>query len=245
MDDIRKMYFSQTALRTYLGCPYRFKNRYIDGLYWRFDSGGAKRGSEFHLDMKRHFLGLPTSGQNEELVSAAAAFLPIEKGKEYMPEFTLRYIAGDIRLTARYDLLVVGEDVKIYDWKMESARPDPLKLKGDIQTRLYLYVLAAAGEKIKESIQPSDISITYFNPLHPSSPVRIGYDSSRFHRDGIYLSGLINRIIKDTQYKPTDDKRKCAYCEYNRLCNGESVSFEKIEDADMDLAWDDIEEISF
>lgn len=245
MEDIKEMYFSQTALRTYLGCPYRFKNRYIDGLYWRFDSDGAKQGSEFHLDMKRHFLGLPLSGKNDELVLRALSFLPIESGKQYLPEYTIRYADGAMRLTVRYDLLVTGEKMEIYDWKTEAARLDAVRLKEDIQTRLYLYVLAAAGKKIKEDIQPSDISITYFNPRHPASPVRIDYDSYRFHQDEVYISGLISRILKDTQFKPTDDKRKCKFCEYNRLCNGRPVSIEDIEGQALDLSWDDIEEISF
>ncbi|MDI6601204.1 MAG: PD-(D/E)XK nuclease family protein [Thermoanaerobacteraceae bacterium] len=245
MEDIKRMYFSQTTLKTYLSCPYRFKNRYIDGLYWRFDSPSAKEGSEFHLDMRRHFLGLPLSGKNMDLVSAAISFLPIEPGKEYLPEYTIRYNNGEMRLTVRYDLIIIGETVEIYDWKAEAARPNAEKLRDDIQTRLYLYTMAAAGKTIKEDIRPSDISITYFNPSYPSSPVRIDYDSYRFEKDEIKISGLVSQILKDTEFKPTDDRRKCAYCEYNRLCNGKPVSLDSIDDQDFELSWDDIEEISF
>ncbi|TZE82163.1 PD-(D/E)XK nuclease family protein [Calorimonas adulescens] len=245
MEDIKRMYFSQTALRTYMSCPLKFKNRYIEGLYWNFDSPAAREGREFHLDAKRHFLNLPLSGHNGDLIATMADFVPVESGKEYLPEFSLRHNNGNIKIMAKYDLVVVGETVEIYDWKTESARPNAEKLRDDIQTRLYLYTMAAAGKTIKEDIRPSDISITYFNPSYPSSPVRIDYDSYRFEKDEIKISGLVSQILKDTEFKPTDDRRKCAYCEYNRLCNGKPVSLDSVDDQDFELSWDDIEEISF
>ena len=245
MDDIKEMYFSQTALRTYLSCPYRFKKRYIDGLYWRYESDSIQLGSEFHLDMKRHFLGLPLSGKNSNLVSAATMFLPMEAGKKYLPEYTLRYNDNSVKITVRYDLLVIGDTIEIYDWKVGKSKLNASKLATDIQTQLYLYTMASAGQIIKKDMEPADISITYFNPFHPSSPVHIDYDSYKLDKNRIYISGLVSRILKDSEYALTTDKRKCIHCEYNRLCNGKSVSARSINGQDSDLSWDDIEEISF
>ncbi len=245
MEDLKEMYFSQTALKTYLDCPYKFRNRYIDGLYWKYESEGIRRGSEFHLDMKRHYLGLAPSGANKDMVSQAVNFLPIEDGKQYLPEYTIKYNDNTVKLTVRYDLLVIGDNIEIYDWKTQKSKLSASKLKTDMQTRLYLYTMAAAGKKIKQDIRPSDISITYFDPSHPSSPVRIDYDPSRFEKDGIYISGLISRILTDGEFAPTEDRKKCAYCEYNRLCNGRPVSIESINGLGTGLSWDDVEEISF
>jgi len=228
--------FTQTALRTYLECPYRFRLRYLEGVPWPAlppgPSGEAalERGQRFHELARQHFLGLDVAGQagaaGAEIARWWAGLLAVPpdlaRYPQRYPEAGLSIPLGEFRLAARYDLLAVGDDAAIVvDWKTGRALPPAAVLAEDIQTRVYLYVLAEGGAAYcaGRPFAPGALGIVYWHPEGPRQ-VHLPYDHDRHRADRALLELLVAEVAgrPAEEMLPTRDAAACGRCAHAPLC---------------------------
>ncbi len=253
MENLNNMWFSQASLSAWLKCPLKFKYRYIDGLYWPLPSGKAlqnlETGRKFHLLAQAHFSGrtpqLPPKEDPElgSWLKQLQKWLPMEEGREYLSEYELRVQNDDLRLLAKYDLIVCGGDeVVVYDWKT-NVKPPAKHLLSSPQTRLYLYLLCSVPQQV--AVKQHQAVMKYWNPRHPDQPLTIQYSEKQWQEDGKWLRELIDNIRSGTVFPATTDEKQCRYCEYRPVCQGRGLEDESELDLDLDsVDWDEIEEIS-
>lgn len=228
--------FTQTALRTYQECPYRFRLRYIEQIPWpAFPAApeveaALERGRRFHELARQRFLGLEVGEQaaagGEELArwwAALEASPPaLEDYPHRFPEAGLSIPFGRYRLGARYDLLAVGEDSAcVVDWKTGRPLPSEQVLAQGLQTRVYLFVLAEGGAAYHQGrpLPPERLSLIYWHPAGPTS-VRLAYNPERREEDRGFLADLVSRIsaCPVEEMLPSPDEAACRGCAYAPLC---------------------------
>ncbi len=228
--------FTQTALRTYQECPYRFRLRYIERIPWLAfpaapePEAAVEQGRRFHELARQRFLGLEvgeqTASGGEELArwwAALEASPPALEGYPLrFPEAGLSIPLGPYRLGARYDLLAVGKDTAcIVDWKTGRPLPPEEVLVRDLQTRVYLFVLAEGGSAYHRGrpLPPERLHLIYWHPVGPTS-VRLAYSPERREEDREVLTDLVARIsacpVEEMLSSP--DKAVCRGCAYAALC---------------------------
>jgi hypothetical protein len=242
--------FTQTALRAYLECPHRFRLRYIEGVPWSAlppdpeAEAAVERGRHFHELARQHFLGLDVAAQAAALGEQVASWWKVlyntppdlASYPQRFPEAGLSIPIGDYRLAARYDLLAVGEDqALIVDWKtgVNLSRP---ALVGDIQTCVYLYVLAVGGATYHggRPLPAKGLALLYWHPRGPQQ-VHLSYSSAQQAADATRLAALVDEIAahRPEDLGPTTDEAICARCAYNALCgkgHGSTAAWEGEEE---------------
>jgi hypothetical protein len=228
--------FTQTALRSYLECPYRFRLRYIEQVVsppLHFDPEAAtalESGRRFHELARQHFLGLEVTALVDAAGTEVARWWKAleQRPPDLMsyphrfPEAGLSIPLGRYRLSARYDLLAVRDDAALMvDWKTGRLLPGHDRLRGDIQTRVYLYVLAEGNAAYHEgeTLPPDSLELMYWHPLL-SKPVVFGYDAVRRDADAAYLGALIAEIASQSpeEMHPVEEDEVCGRCSYGPLC---------------------------
>lgn len=270
--------FSQSNLKDYLDCPYRFYLRYILGTKWpallvddalEFEQHG-QAGARFHRLIQQYLLGIPEPRLNEiaesdlnpDFLQWWEHFLdfvpPHLQGIRY-PEMTLSTKLGEYRLVAKYDLiLILDEKLLIFDWKTSRNPPKKTWLLDRVQTRLYRMILTQSGGNLssKGSINPEDIIMNYWFTANPSILVSLPYSKKAFQEDVTFFREVIQEILdrKEENFYRTEDLKKCRYCVYRSHCDrgieaGDLESFESFEmdeeDFELDLDFDEIQEIKF
>lgn len=168
------MRLSQSNLKLLATCPRKFQHLYLDQFAVPMSLDQVERmaaGSQFHLLMQQHSLGLPITALLEADPQLKMWFETFERERSQILRLDeneqvlwqqsehLRTIAKrDHVLTVVYDWVMLGATQgQIIDWK---TYPKPLKsdrLAQDWQTRLYLYVLAETT-----NIVPEQLVMTYW-----------------------------------------------------------------------------------
>lgn len=270
--------FSQSNLKDYLDCPYRFYLRYILGTKWpallvddalEFEQHG-QAGARFHRLIQQYLLGIPEprlneiaeSDPNPDFLQWWEHFLdfvpPHLQGIRY-PEMTLSTKLGENRLVAKYDLILIqDEKLLIFDWKTSRNPPKKTWLLDRVQTRLYRMILTQSGGSLssKGNINPEDIIMNYWFTANPSILVSLPYSKKAFQEDVTFFREVIQEILdrKEENFYRTEDLKKCRYCVYRSHCDrgieaGDLESFESFEmdeeDFELDLDFDEIQEIKF
>lgn len=266
--NIEDIYFSQLALVTYQSCQLKFRRRYLEGLFWpgnwALDPEQRElvdRGRLFHLLAQRYYSGLEAVGGAGQVprtvlswfekLRSMRPFVP-EEGV-FLPEYELRLCTERMKLLAKYDLVYITPDGRavIYDWKTGPSKPKASYWKRHLQTTVYRYLLCAAGSAYspRGEFRPEDISIIYWNPQHPGVIEPVGYSEKEFKRDGRRLKELIEEIVNKSfeEFLPTGDQKRCGFCEYMPICHGQRAGQVELEeeDLDIDIDWEDIDEIRF
>jgi len=264
--------FSQQSLQTYVDCARRFQLRYVLGQRWPAPQSEPlheyeamlERGSQFHLLVQRHLLGIPPeqlTPADPDLAAWWDAYLrtppPDLPEAARMPEVQMSIPVGDQRLLARYDLLAIdpGQRAVIVDWKTAHVRPDRAELANRLQSHVYPYVLVEAGAYLFGGpVHPDQVSLVYWFAQDPNRPEVFQYSAARHAEDAAYLSDLIAEIVArdPTQvWELTLEESRCQYCIYRSLCN-RGVTAGPLESADLDepgfdfdFDLDEIEEIAF
>ena len=258
--------FSQHSLGTFARCQRRFLLKYVDRQPWPMpeDQDPAAyeahlaRGRVFHQWMVRQQMGLPMEAIALECGDAdllkwwrAAQAFPWAALPHGLREAELPVVVplGPFRLYARYDLLALdpeGEAV-IVDWKTLETRPSPRTLRERMQTRIYLYTLAAAGHVLTggQPIRPSQASMFYWFANYPDEPATVPYGDDAYLSDAEGLPALAETIasLAPDEFAQTDDERLCARCNYRSLCHGRgeaaaSATTEGWLDEDLDASLD-------
>ena len=288
----RGFVFSQSSLQDFVDCQRRFQLRYIQQRAWpAVEAEPAmdnelfmQRGSQFHHMAHQYWLGVPAENiashvEGDEILSRwwgnfadLSGFAKHSEGNEEKnltglnyPEISLSAPIGDLRIMAKYDLLVIqtlrvstedlehddtsgnpkGLDATIYDWKTSRKQPNREWLIHRLQTRVYPYLLAQASAQLNggEHFKPEQIEMIYWYTDFPDQPARFPYSQPQFDEDEAYLTGLIAEIksIGEADAPLTEDERRCRFCVYRSLCirGVEAGPLEEIEgDFDADKGFD-------
>ena len=231
------MILSRYKLSAFLACQRRFQLRYVDPLPWpappqatQVDEALA-HGEQFHRLLERHFLGWPTDAAAlpDPLRSwwqTWQAQPPAIPPGQSLPEFRLTVPIGQHLLLGRFDLLILGENsAHIYDWKTEQRPRRASALRHDLQTRLYLALVAEGANAIRPHlppIPPEQIHLTYWFVTDPLASVTFSYSQAEHERNWAELNGVVAQI--ETQMAITEpwpltpDLRECQYCAYQLFC---------------------------
>ena len=266
MNNLDKLYFSQLSLTVYDNCPLKFRRRYLDGLYWPADWSGnisqkqmVEKGRKFHLLAQRYYErgeNIDTNYISEELRGWFAElknFRPYNNTDKFSPEHELRVNKDNIKLVAKYDLLYIdkeNENLIIYDWKTNNKKFDNKKLKENLQTRVYLYILAEAGSfyYLEDESSFDKMSIIYWNPRYPKQSVKINYNQEKFAADKRFLKNKIKEIrnLNYEDFKKTSNEKICKFCEYRPICFGKKAKEVEVEkdDINLEIDWDNIDPMS-
>lgn len=230
--------FSQSSLQDYFDCPRRFELRYIDKLNWPAEEAEPalenerrqQEGQFFHRLAQQFLLGLPADRLARLAASPGLARWwdnfqtsfpnPKELG-DLHAETTLSAPLGSHRLIAKFDLIAVrGDKATIYDWKTYHKRPKNEWMAIRMQTRVYRYLLAAAGGHLNggQAIRPESIEMIYWFADFPSEPAIFHYDESQFQRDKSGLEKVVSEIEELEKFELTADEKKCRFCPYRSYC---------------------------
>ena len=261
---LENMYFSQNSLSMFNLCPLKFRYRYIDGLYWPklWDGRDSMResvelGQKFHLLAQRYFEGIdPFVPDNEPhaeklkiWLKELKKFLPINPEHTYLPEHELRMGSKDIKLLAKYDLVHITSNnrVIIYDWKTYRKAKKKTYLENHLQTRVYMYTFAAAGNIYVPGLTPRDITIVYWHPEHIQNGIAIPYDEVKHNSNEMFLNGLIRDICSRPyeNFLTTQEEKVCVSCEYRPVCQGMQAELIDSELFDDYIDVEEIVELSF
>ncbi len=169
-----------------------------------------------------------------------------------------------VRLVAKFDLLAVLPSTEesgtarllILDWKTSRRSLSRSHLEGRMQTRVYPYLLARAGERLLGlPVDPDQVELVYWFAEEPLNPARFPYSQARFLEDQRYLNDLATLLLRlqdETDFPLTHDERRCAFCTYRSLCDrgvraGEQAEAEIETGQDWlpDLDLEQIQEIEF
>lgn len=263
MQPLHERHLSAMALGTYDSCHLRFRFRYLDNLYWSRiwsaspqERKAVEQGQTFHLMARRYYAGLDPARVADPVDQTQLAswlgllqgFLPLSFTQSFHPELELRLTRPDLRLMAKFDLLVVEPDGRatIFDWKTERRMPRRTYLRQSYQTLVYRFMLCAAGGAYspKGRFEPGDISMIYWNPIHPDRWERLSYSQTEYEQDEKHLQELSARILRTPrdQFMATTDQAKCRFCEYRMICHGrraEQIDLDEEEGlAEASLSWD-------
>ena len=231
--------FSQSSLQDYFDCPRRFELRYIEKLDWPAveaepvaeNERRQQEGNFFHRLAQQFLLGLPVK-KLARLASSPDLARWWENFQTSFPnpkdlgdlhaETALSAPLGGQRLLAKYDLIAVRDGrATIYDWKTYHKRPKNEWMAIRMQTRIYRYLLVAAGNSLNggQAIRPESIEMIYWFTDFPSDPAIFHYDESTFKRDASTFETLVNEIERLEKFEMTTDEGKCRFCPYRSYCN--------------------------
>lgn len=244
--------------------------RYIEQLAWpAVDSEPVLEnerrkveGEIFHRLVQQFWLGLPSEklarmAESSNLSDWWESFEHYDFGlsgfKTY-PELNLTMQVGNHRLTAKYDLVAVGQNkVFIFDWKTYQKRPRDEWMATHYQTKVYRNLMVNAGGFLlegNETIHPDLVEMVYWMVNFPNQPVHLPYSTSQAERDWQQLNQLISQIETEDQFPLTPDEKKCNYCGYRSYCD-RGISAATLDDEDMfqkdmpTLDLDQVPEIEF
>lgn len=246
--------FSQGSLQDYMDCTRRFQLRYVQGQRWPAVQAEPieeherlmEKGSEFHLLVQRHLLGIPVeqlTPADPEIAAWWDAYLqspPPGLPEKRLPEVQLSAAVAGGRLLARYDMLAVapGDRIVIVDWKTTRARPAREVLARRMQTLVYPYVLVEAGSALFGGpLQPDQVSFLYWFSNQPTNVEVFPYSAGQHEANRQRFEEAI-REINDRDpgemWPLTADETHCGYCVYRSLCERGVQAAPLDEAADID-----------
>jgi len=247
-------YFTQNSLKTFSECPFKFKKKYIDNIKWESSSSINSKiefGLDFHKIAERYFLGIPVFEEsfkdNEILYNAyinLTKHFPLEKENRYLPEYTIRFADGDVRLEANLDLLVVKPEniIEIWDFKTNADLNKGQKYLNSLQTRIYLYCVKKTLNNILGfSSNCAKIKMIYFNPENNVEIAVVDYTEEMYNNDHKYIKKLIKNVFEYdyNKFNREEHLKSCDYCEFNLFC---SLKPQDTNEFALEFDWNEIEE---
>lgn len=253
MLDVRKLeyfYYSQNSLSTFSKCPLKFKLKYIEDMSWKNDSPmdieyykGMKIGLDFHLICERYFSELPIGAESSleklgEWTKSLQTKMTLNKENIYLPEYEIKMMKGNIRLQAKYDLIVIKPEgeIEIWDWKTENRKLDKKEMEKRFQTIVYMYILKEKSKEILGiDIESQNIKMFFWQPEYEKETTEISYSQIKHNENEKFIEKIITNI-DDYDFQKDFNKElysnQCKFCEFNYFCNNESVNFNFLKDED-------------
>ncbi|MBX7214032.1 MAG: PD-(D/E)XK nuclease family protein [Thermoflexales bacterium] len=237
----RDFLFSQHSLGDFVACPRRFYLRYVVRQAWPQLDGDPlaeqdylARGRLLHRWIERDLLGIPTGAADAPAEGELGVWWARYKATDLSdlptvrhPELALTAGVGAERVYARFDLLAIDASAAIIiDWKTLRGQHPPGKafFARRPQTRIYRYVLVAAGASYNggRAIDPAQVSMRYWLANFPAQPwVSVRYSDTDYAEDARWLQALLADVRGrdgEAGFEKTDDRRVCAHCPYRALC---------------------------
>lgn len=245
--------YSQNSINTYKLCPLKFKYKYIDKINWKFDDIGSREyyeglriGRDFHLICERYFsnipLGIDDKSNKEfiEYIEKIKMLIPIKEDHIYLPEYEIRYKLDGEVISAKYDLLIIGDKyIEIWDWKTENKKINYKNVESRMQTMVYMMIAREVIPNIFNlNLNSESFRMKYYQPKFDDNPVTISYDDIKHKINKEKIKDYINRI-KETKYNEEDinskyelikNNKHCQFCEFNKLCNNRDVDYSILEE---------------
>jgi CRISPR/Cas system-associated exonuclease Cas4 (RecB family) len=232
---------TRAMLETFVICQRRFQLRYLESVPWPITSHkpapeeARRLGEKFHQMLHRHFLGLQkpvTADLEPELARWWRAFLgwePSLPAGGRLPEFTLTVPVGSHFISGRMDLVVITNDsIHIYDWKTGMRVSPKEQLWTDMQTRLYLTLAVEGAEAIGSSVDPDEVSLTYWYSTKRPTAVTLDYDDERHRQFWQGFREVVDQIDSmlsvSGKWTLTEDLLHCRRCAYQIICEREAGS---------------------
>ncbi len=263
--------FSQSSLQDYFDCPRRFELRYLRQMVWpAIESEPVAEyerrqqdGMLFHRLVQQHLLGVPADklghlASGPDLQRWWKNYLNADLGLgdwTLNTELALSSPLRGHRLLAKYDLVAVKEgQALVLDWKTYARRPREEQLAARWQTRVYRFLLAAAGAHLNggRPFAAGQIEMIYWFAEFPTQPCRFRYDEAQFRRDQAALEAIVDEIVAANAFPLTDDRNMCRFCVYRSYCDrgreaGDWTELEADTDAsaNFDINLEQIAEIEF
>ncbi len=230
--------FSQSNLQDFVDCPRRFYYRYVLDLQYPAPQSAPLRDFELHMQQGEQFHRLAQQAILKIAPDAIAETIDDDRvygwwenfraqglvgvPEQRHPEITLSVPLAGYRLVAKYDLIAVGEQALIVDWKTALRHPKHETLAHRLQTIIYPYVLTKAGTYLNsgQPLAPEKISMRYWFTEFPDQPITFQYSAEQFAEDGAYLEQLAADILSretDQDFPLTSDVNKCKFCTYRSL----------------------------
>lgn len=267
--------FSAHSLQDYYDCARRFQLRYVLDQPWPAPPAEpfeayerlTEQGREFHLLVQRHTAGISEEKlrpQRAPLVDWWDAYLhvppPDLPTEVRRAEVKLSAPLGTRRLMARFDLVAMtpGERIVIVDWKTALRRPRREDLARRLQTHVYPYVMAEAGEALFGGpLEPDQVTLVYWFTAAPTEPEIFRYNAALHAESRGILYDLAGEILsRDEQevWPLTPDEDHCRYCVYRSLCDrgvragslyDDDAADLDLDPVEIDFDLDDIDAIAF
>jgi CRISPR/Cas system-associated exonuclease Cas4 (RecB family) len=232
--------FSQGSLQDYVDCPRRFQLRHVRRVAWpALETEPAlenerylRQGAAFHRLVHQHLIGIPTERLSRALTDDNLrrwwrSYLesgPSDLPPSRYPEMLVSAPVAGCRLVAKYDLVAVdaGRRAIIVDWKTARRRPRRTWLSARMQTRVYPYLLVAAGAHLNggQPFEAGQVEMIYWFANYPADPEHLAYQTAQYETDGEYLASLIEEIrnLGEEDWPLTTQEKRCTYCPYRSLC---------------------------
>jgi hypothetical protein len=236
MLDIRKLnhvYYSQNLLNTFDKCPFKFKIKYLDNIRWKKDSindedyyENMNMGLDFHLICQRHFSNIPVviDDSNTELLQWTKSLrenFTISDENIYLPEYEIRMKKDNIRIQAKYDLIIIkpNNKIEIWDWKTENRKLDYKEVSTRMQAIVYMYLLGERSLEIfDKNIPLENISMEFWQPQYKDDIITINYSESIHRINEKKIMDLIRRLDNydfSLDFNIELYSRQCKYCEFS------------------------------
>lgn len=243
MLDIRKLnhiYYSQNLLNTFDKCPLKFKIKYLNNIRWKKDSindedyyENMNIGLDFHLICQRYFSNIPVviEENNTELMNwynALREKFPITDANTYLPEYEIKMRKDNIRIQAKYDLIIIKSNnkIEIWDWKTENRKLDYKEVCKRMQAIVYMYILGERSLEIFDKEIPlENISMKFWQPQFEDDVITINYSESmhRIHEEKIMALTLrLDNYDFSSDFNIELYSMQCKYCEFagsNHVCD--------------------------
>ena len=248
---------SRAKISDFLACSRRFQLRYLEQMPWPIVNRDPESersmdlGQQFHTLLHRHFLRIPPKADElsepdlKRWWGQFKSFEPRIPDGHAEAELTLTVPIGGLTLTGRFDLLVdTGDTIHIYDWKTFGRARTREQLRQDLQSRIYLAMVAESGEVLGRKIKAEEIILTYWFFSHPPVEVILPYGRREHLENWNYLTSIATEIERmlDLQgsWSLTEDYNECARCAYQIPCRRVQTGSEA-EAADF-ADWSDTED---
>lgn len=236
MLDIRKLnhvYYSQNLLNTFDKCPLKFKIKYLDNIRWKKDSindedyyENMNMGLNFHLICQRYFSNIPVviDDSNTELLQWTKSLrenFTILDENIYLPEYEIRMKKDNIRIQAKYDLIIVkpNNKIEIWDWKTENRKLDYKEVSKRMQAIVYMYLLGERSLEIfDKNIPLENISMKFWQPQYRDDIITINYSESIHRINEEKIMELIRQLDNydfSLDFNVELYSRQCKYCEFS------------------------------
>lgn len=247
------MRLSQTQLNLLEACPRRFQHTYIEQLGSPVTAEQQARlswGTKFHRMMQQYALGLPVTmleaidpevAQLQACVRSLISAAPSLFAADVYPhsEYRRTWEFEGYLFTAIYDLLLMGDEAQIFDWKTYPRPQRSNRLAQNWQTRLYPLVLTMTTD-----YSPDRIVMTYWfvqpdEAADEPQTLSFRYSAAQCERDRQQLIQLLDRLATWLQayaqgehFPQTPLHSACRGCSFQRRCQRESDDSADVQNLD-------------
>ncbi len=240
----KPLVLNQSRLEVFTKCERKFYLQYLARHYFPFrpdlptreQAAQLAQGQLMHKYMERALKGVNLAALTRfaptpirEWLEDAYSFADQLPRGERLVECTLSVPFGSTHLTARYDLIVVGQDghIAIVDWKTSTEPTPASRLRQRMQHVVFPYVLVEAGLVGESGAgKPAQVEMIYWFTSDPLEPVRFRYSQTEHRQNHAILQEMVQTILARTteedfpKVQDSSHNRRflCAYCSYMHHC---------------------------